>query len=193
MIGYSLLMTRVCRTTPIPVDGPREFSAVLVRDARRLRPKSRSRASSKHMPNSRGHRPGLGISLASMAILGFSAPIQSSSVAQFEAQEIQTLTTPVDEQATLSQAVWSESVNPTMKCRSGLDGSNSSFVEQVRARMADPANFDHIVTTFWPRGEGNYELTMMFWVHSNAAHAEVHEARATVDARTCQASVRSIG
>ncbi|MDD3798694.1 MAG: hypothetical protein PHE36_05895 [Novosphingobium sp.] len=117
---------------------------------------------------------------------------QSAHAARQQVLHRYGLEMPKDSKTPFAQTVWRDYEDTGLHCRSTLDGSNPSAVRQVKARMADPAGFAHIVTTFWPRETGGQELTMMFRAGAGPGGGEVKEAHALVDPETCQARLLSI-
>ena len=96
------------------------------------------------------------------------------------------------QRVSLAEVAWDDYLQSGMRCRSSLDGSNPSVVEQVKARIADPRSFGHITTTLWPQPDGGEQVTMMFRTGNGRGESIVREARANVDPETCQATLISL-
>jgi len=77
------------------------------------------------------------------------------------------------------------------RCRSRFDGSIPDLVGQIRGRIGRQ-QFRHIESSLWKTPGAQDEVVMMFATIPDRGKAKVREARARMDARTCQARLISI-
>lgn len=173
------------------------YSAVYVRKARRQKFMRRSvlpiwRPSANgllwHIWPPAKRLPGM----AGLILFILASTNQSVSAARHEPWRGQGPQGPSTQNVSLGQTAWSDYLATGLQCRSTIDGSNADLVQQVKARIFNPASFAHIVTTLWPQQGEDYELTMMFRVGNMRGNGQVREARASVNPDTCRARLLSI-
>lgn len=78
-------------------------------------------------------------------------------------------------------------------CLSAWDGSNRSFVRQVKAQLRDPDSFDHDETRISPVKNGQHLVTMRYRARNGFGGMNVATAIGSVDAASCEATVLSTG
>jgi hypothetical protein len=78
-------------------------------------------------------------------------------------------------------------------CLSAWDGSNRSLVQQVKANLRDPDSFEHEETRITPENKGKHVVIMKYRAKNGFGGYNVATAIGTVDARTCDATLVTIG
>lgn len=75
-------------------------------------------------------------------------------------------------------------------CLSAWDGSNASFVRQVKAGLRNPESFEHLDTLITPVNEetGKHGISMTFRAENGFGGLNLGRAIGEVDPTTCDAS-----
>lgn len=77
-------------------------------------------------------------------------------------------------------------------CLSAWDGSNPSFVKQVKEQLRNPDSFRHAETTIGPvLKSGNHAVKMTYRAENGFGGMNVETAIAAVDQNTCEATIIS--
>jgi hypothetical protein len=97
------------------------------------------------------------------------------------------------EQVKAEQAKSLEDERNGFHCLSAWDGSNRSFVEQVKRQLRDPDSFEMVETRIAPVVDGQHLITMEYRAKNGFGGMNVAIATGTVDHASCNATVASIG
>jgi hypothetical protein len=74
-------------------------------------------------------------------------------------------------------------------CLSAWDGSNRSFVAQVKAQLRDPGSFEHSDTRITPATAGKHNIIMEYRAKNGFGGMNVETVIGTVDPATCEATI----
>jgi len=83
--------------------------------------------------------------------------------------------------------------NSGFHCLSGWDGSNASLVAQIKDQLRDPGSFEHDETRITPEDDGKHMVMMRYRARNGFGGMNVATAMATVDHRSCNATIISTG